>query len=104
MVSLRAIGSLVETLSTTSDGNSVVTGQVPCLLRQTRVRLPYLGRDVVGRVGSCVEGIVGTGNDNRARSWVDIPSSGRGAITDLERGATGNLDTGRGSQASVGSV
>lgn len=75
---------MVETLVSAGDGNSVVTSQVPAgdvsgkvqvevklhsrLLAETGVRGPDLGRDIVGRVGPCIEGIVGSADDDGSTS------------------------------------
>jgi len=80
LVGLWPIITLVQALITTCYSNSVVGGEEPSLLRGAWIGLPDFSNCVVTLRNSSVESKVGAGYNDRARSRVDIPSSGSVAV------------------------
>ena len=74
LVGLWTVVTLVQTLVTAVDSDSVVGSQVPSLLSRTRVGLPDLGVHVVALGHTGIEGKVGAREDDGTSSGVDVPS------------------------------
>lgn len=78
----------VHALGASCDGDVVVVGVVPLLLRNSRVTSPNLQLDPVSRVAPCIQAIVGSAQLDLTVSLVDVPE-----LVGAEPGALGVTST-----------
>lgn len=86
------------------DRDSVVGSEIPSLLGRSRIRLPYLGVHVVALRYTSVEREVGTGDNDRASSRVNIPLGSCPTVRSDQSDAIGGCGAGRQGQTATSSA